>query len=214
MAKLKIIFIFIFCIIQIQISFSQELDTLQIIKDIRAKFGLIYNHKIDGMQEWTLSPQTDNQENTEVVYGSESNTTIYYKDSNVYMIRTYGMSDEGGPLSYYSKLTETYFYDNQPFFFYQKSFVGDYHQKNTGDPIYKLEEIRKYIYEGKIIRQLIKTTRRKGMWITDKTQLINAKTDSVPNTKAKIRKYRDNFYWNPDDIKKYLIRIKEEYDKI
>ncbi|MBN1115926.1 MAG: hypothetical protein JXA77_01885 [Bacteroidales bacterium] len=193
---------------------SQEIDTLNIIKDIREKFSLIYNQQIEGMQVCYYTPDENIAvDEEEHVSGAAHNFTFYYSDSNIYMIREYNMSDEGGPMTYSSSMEETYFFQNEPFFYYRKDFGGDFNSDVSESPVYILYETRKYIYKGEIIRILSKNTRKNGIWLFEESQLIDVKTDSVPSIKQAINKQHNKFYWNSENIERYLEIISKENQK-
>lgn len=207
----KYLIITVLCFWGINRSFSQEIDTAKIVLEIREKFSLIYNHEIEGMKKSSYTPESNSQEGqSEIVTGSAYMLEFYYKDSNIYFIREYNMSDEGGPLTFSSHISETYLLNNEPFFFYQKDFLGDSYDEETGNPIYGLKETRKYIYNGKIVKELTKYTKKGGMWLYEKELLENVKTDSVPNIDMSVKKNRNKFYWNSDLINKCLKIIEED----
>jgi len=190
------------CIIGRYECYSQDLDTIKIIQDIREKFALIHNKEIKGIKECDYEPSNDTDEDQdEMISGGAHEFTFYFAESNIYLIREYIMSDEGGPLTYSASISEIYLFDNKPFFYYRKDFYGDYYDDETGKPIYGLQETRKYIYKGKIIRQLTKFTRKDGIWLYDKSLLLDVKTDTVPNIKQHIKEHQDDFYFNPKILK-------------
>lgn len=213
MNRLKSIILFSLLLIGVEKSYSQEIDTTKIILNTSEKFRLIHSKEIKGLQVCSYTPKDELEEGDEdIAFGGVNELTFYYADTNIYMIREYNMLDEGGPLTYSASITETYLFNNQPFFYYRKDFYGDSFNEKSGQPVFGLQETRKYIYKGEIIRQLTKYIKKEGMWLSDKSLLLNVQTDSIPNVKKRIEESQKEFQWD-NDIKKYMKMIEEANKK-
>lgn len=191
---------------------TQEIDTTQILNEIKSMFDEIYSKNIVDLKICYFDEykKVDSLAEGEEVFGGESRYTIYYKDSSIYMIRHFMLSDEGGPSSFTCSLKEIYLRDNIPFFNYTKKF-GFEEFNDEGIPFYQLRETREYIHDRSVFLKLEKKTIKQGFWLNTEDDLINVATDSVQNTNVEIEPNKRKIDYRSSDFNQYfeIIRLNE-----
>lgn len=169
--------IYIFCCNQS--ASSQDLDTPKVISKIREQFSMITNGKVDNktlkVKELGAIDESPMFENL----GIKGQLLYSYNENGIFLIRHYNTADEGG--IFWIQVREIYLWKGKPFFYYEKSFLGNGVTKGEWN------ETRLYINNEVVVRKLIKETRADWGEAT-KNGFYKSQLNSVPNQKVEISK--------------------------
>ncbi len=185
-------FAYLFVISLIATEADAQIDTLQVLNHIRNEYQIIQS-QLSKLQKDTIDmfhqPSIDEQKESQT--GGEHKFVVFKNSKDTLLIQEFRNADEGGP--YTLSVTEVYFSNHEPFFYYNKEFLSW-----TGI----LSETRMYLFQGKILKKLTKEIEIRGNEIPDYNLLVIS-SPSVPNVDSRIDRYDYN---QVIDIKNRLLK--------